>query len=624
MTEVLFWLLDGKVVKRLSNLFSRQTLGMLWDTACRFPVPVLCATACTFWMTLDIYEVGLPLWSLVHICGLGVLTSAAVVVFVESRNWPRLVGIVAGALIVGLIALNLIDAGGDGGLEARVYEFLAFFWVGAILLGMVAPFTRRDCSDDAAWVFGYRLWRAAGLGLAIGLIFSLGVTALFITLGAFFSVNLPFIAYPLIWIFGLVLFWPLVALMLVPQTFSDEFPNGSPAWLRPIAVWLLVPLAISYLALMNLYAIAALFGWKLLTVPAVFLVSGLVGFSVVTFLVSHPWRNAGIWWLNLFWRVQFPALIAPTLLLIVEAEKSVAMNGISGPNYLLMVVLVWLLISIPVFTFGLKRLVLLPGLLGAMLVLSSFGPWGVGAVSTRSQIGHLEGLLTEYGYFSEGRFIAAGTEVPPSAGRKIDDTLEYLRMTGKLVAIAPWFPDIKEDPPSADLRDEMIFDLISRISKDTSFHISTSFDWNSRVGLRGLPVTGFDWVSFYDFEGEEGFNRQGLVSRYKSDDVLPYTVTPDPNSYELTLTMEDGREIVFDLEPMLEAALEAGYDGETESDEHLDAIMSSEIHAGTLRGRLAVQSISGRKAGFGHSNLKEGELSVGGVEVVIMVAEQEP
>jgi len=616
-------------MNRLLNLFSRQTLSLLRDTVCRFPVPVFCATACTFWIILDIYGVGLfgirnPLWPLVHICGLGVLTSAAVVFFIESRNWPRLASIAAGALIVGLIALNLIDAGRAGWVEPRVYGFLGFFWAGAILLGMVAPFTRRDWSDDAAWIFGYRFWQAVGLGLAIGLIFSVGVWAFGHAFEELFRITLADELYITAWTLGLILFWPLAALMLAPRTFSDEPPDGPPAWLRLIVVWLLVPLAISYLVLINLYAVSVLFGWKFLIGQVGSAVSWLAGFSVATFLASYPWRNAGIWWLNFFRRVLFPALIAPSLLLAVEAEKDIAINGITESGYLLMVVIAWLLISIPIFTFGLKRLVVLPGLLGAMFVLSAFGPWGAVAVSTRSQVDRLEVLLTKYGYFSEGRLVAEGTEVPYGVGRKIDDILVYLEMTGKLVAIDPWFSGLKEDPPPADLRDETISNLISRMSKDAPFYIKTSFFQDPIAGWRGFPVTGFDWVSFHDFVGEEGFNRQGLVPKYKSDDVLPYAVTSDPNSYELTLTMEDGREIVFDLEPMLEAALEAGYDGEAGPDEQLDAIMSSEIHAGTLRGHLVVQSISGRKVGFGHSNLKEGELSVWEVDVVIMVAEQEP
>ena len=233
-------------------------------------------------------------------------------------------------------------------------------------------------------------------------------------------------------------------------------------------------------------------------------------------------------------------------------------------------------------------------------------------------------MLTKYGYFSEGRLVAEGTEVPYLAGRKIDGILIYLERTGKLGAIEPWFSGFKENPPSADSRDRIISNLISRVSKDTPFYIKTSLFRSPVAGWRGFPVTGFDWVSFHDFEAKEGYNRQGLVSRHKPDDASPYTVTSDPSSYELTLTMEDGREAVFDLAPMLEAALEAGYDGESKPNEQLDAIMSSEIHAGTLRSRLVVQSISGHKAGLGHPNIKAGELSVKKVDVIIMVADQEP
>lgn len=616
-------------MNRLLNLFSRQTLNMLWDTACRFPVPVLCATACTFWIILSIHGVELfgirnPLWPLVHICGLGVLTSAAVVFFVESRNWPRFVSIAAGALIIGLIALNLIDAGESGWVEDRVHAFLGFFWAGAILLGMVAPFTRRDWSDDAAWAFGYRFWHAAGLGLTIGLIFGIGVWAFGHAFEELFRVTVEQEVYETTWALGLILFWPLVALMLVPRTFSDEFPDGPPAWLRLIVVWLLVPLAISYLALMNFYAVAILFGLKLLIGQVVSAVSWLVGFSVATFLISHPWRNAGIRWLNFFRRVVFPALIAPSLLLVFETEKDIALNGVTESEYLLMVVIVWLLISIPIFTLGLKRLVVLPGLLGAMLVLSAFGPWGAVAVSTRSQVDRLEALLTKYGYLNEGRLVAEGTEMPYPVGREVDGILVYLEGTGKLGAIDPWFSGFKENPPSADSRDRIISNLISRMSKDTPFYIKTSLFRDPVDGWRGFPVTGFDWVSFHDFDATEAYNHQGLVSRHKPNDAFPYTVTSDPSSYELTLTMKDGREAVFDLAPMLEAALEAGYDGETEPNEQLDAIMSSEIHTGTLRSRLVVQSISGRKAGFGHPNIKAGELSVREVDVIIMVADREP
>lgn len=42
MMEVLFWLLDGKVMNRLQKLFWLRTLNTLRDTVCRFSVSVLC------------------------------------------------------------------------------------------------------------------------------------------------------------------------------------------------------------------------------------------------------------------------------------------------------------------------------------------------------------------------------------------------------------------------------------------------------------------------------------------------------------------------------------------------------------------------------------------------------
>lgn len=607
-------------MNRLLNLFSRRTLSALWNTGHRFPVPVLCAAVCTFWIILDIYKVNLfgisaPQEPLSNICGLGIFAASAATLLSESRNWHRLAGIVMGLILIGLITSGFISSFTPDIVFAdpSKLKFLNFLGPGLILLCMVAPFIRQDSSNDAFWIFAYKFWRAVGIGLLGGAMFGGGMSAFGSALDQLLGIEVAEEFYGTVWILGLALFWPLIALTLLPRTFVEEFADGPPAWLRPTAAYLLIPLSGAYLVLIYIYAVIALLNWELSGERVAAVTSGFIGFSVATFLISYPWRDAGIRWLNLFRRTLFPVLAVPLILLATVATVHIEKYGVTEGRYLQVVVIVWLLFSISVFALMREKLVVFPAILGILLVLSSFGPWGGVAVSTQSQVGRLEMLLTQHGRLDNGHIVVSEGKIPDAAKIQINHILSYLRWTGKLGAITPWFTDIEGDISSNATYEELLRQLSMEIDSSKYFHIAISSSW--------FPLTGFDWASLHAFSTKTNsdglkFFSQTLDKTSPHTGTLPYTVSVGSNAYELSVIAKDGRKITFDLAPMVETALIAGYGEETEPDEKLNVIMSSEAQEGALRVRLVIQQVGGSRTTSG--------LNIDYAKVMVMLAEQEP
>ncbi len=585
----------------LQGLFSRSRLFALIDTAGRFPLSVVCAIAFVLLMLDVIFDTALVVNRTQvrpqSLCGLGFFAALAAVLVAEGRDWRWALGVLAGALALALIALKLFTDPADS--ERPILVTVLFLGSGLILLCMVAPFTHRQPDNDAFWAGNHLALSSAAFGLVSALISGAGLSALGAAIEVLLGIEVEPEFYQVVWLIALALLWPLIALGMLPRTFTGAQPNEPPAYLRWIAVFLLVPIASVYLAVVYVYAGKIAADGALPHGQVARVVCGFVAFGVVTFLIAHPWRAAKYRWLAIYMRWLFPALIVPLVLLVLAVAERVGKYGVTESRYFLCMVSLWLLVVVPLFAFGRQRLKILPGLLGALLILSSFGPWGATAVSTRSQVGQLEALLRQYGRLVDGRVVASGPEVPNPVAQRISSIVDYMRQTDKLTAIEPWFAD-SDTTLTLQPRDLLARLSIPYVPPSESFYIETGQS-------EALAVGEFHLIIHQTLTADSGRTVR------EPGGPRSYDLEFDALSGRFSVAAADGRHAAFDLAAMAAAALAAGYNHTTEADDRLRSILSAEARDEGLRARIVVHQLI--------AQLVEGEPSNLSGRLILLIAD---
>jgi hypothetical protein len=187
------------------------------------------------------------------------------------------------------------------------------------------------------------------------------------------------------------------------------------------------------------------------------------------------------------------------------------------------------------------------------------GPWGAYAVSERSQVTRLEGILDRNGMLADGRVRAAEDEVSFEDRREISAVIRYLTETHGVAKIEPWFDGglasidtvSSETDGSrgddADVRAEAIvsamgLDYVNRWAgvTDSGFRFSTGSDESP------IHISGHEYVLRDQFAGSDAFVVDGR------DLELAW----DEESAVLTLLAEADTLVAVPLLPAVESAIE--------------------------------------------------------------------
>jgi len=441
----------------------------LWQTVVRFPVPALC---CAILVVVANMPVGgfigffpdgwnndtMPLTyrQFYGSLALGFLASGAAHLFAEGRRLSRAAGTVsAAACAFAVLVLFLSHKTFD-----MQWPFLLY---GLVLAVMVAGYLHRGADDAALWMFNMRLAVATLAAIVAAAVFALGLAAIAGSLDYLFATAISRVVIQHSIATGVVLVGPIFGLSMVPRDLSERFQPDKPSGLlstgpRLLLNALLIPLLSVYVVILHVYAARILFDWDLPRgqIGIIVLIFALGGAAV--WLIGLPWRERGSVLVRLFERVWFWCLIVPLVLLTIGTWRRVSEYGVTPERYGLIVLGFWIAFLIVWRTVGaqslLPRVVL--SSLSAVLILSSFGPWGAGAVSVTSQHARLMALLQDRGIVRDGRLIVSeggdGESAVAAVSLKETDSDEvwaiarFLGAADRLDTLAPLFEEVENDP----------------------------------------------------------------------------------------------------------------------------------------------------------------------------------
>lgn len=443
----------------------RERLPQMAAVAGRFPLAVIAATALALYFLFDFHHVRSngtsSEWRLVRIpAGLAAafLWAVASALWAEARHSEALkhaLGIAGWCAIALLVALsNAIDLN------------LPLLCLGLLTLLAVAAHAGRGRDKNAAlWLFNQELWSGASASIVATVLSAGGISAIIWTLDYLFGVKFPYWLHEKVWIVASMLIGPLYWLSLVPRDLDAEIPDGEPREfvgraLSVLGKFVVVPLLLIYCAILHAYAAKIL--------HASSLPKGLLGWMVLSFggamsaalLAIYPTRDTAGAHVRFFWQAWPYLLCVPLALLFLAVGVRVRQYGLTEQRYLVALAGVWL--GLLALIFGLRGpqrrdLRTPPALLGGLLVLASFGPWGMMGWSIRNQVNEFVARLTAAGLMQDGHMVPDArptTTLLPSDRQRLYGIVDYLNARGRLGDLRPIFAKHPRSPFNGSVKGE--------------------------------------------------------------------------------------------------------------------------------------------------------------------------
>jgi len=360
---------------------------------------------------------------------LGFYAYISVVLIAEQKKWQRskqfAVEIGLLAALVGYFFL-LPDFTSDNFLFAPFFRH--WLWLtGCLLLICFAPFIGRPkIKVLKTWEFNHQVFKSLIRTIFYGVCLFAGLAiAAWAIDTLLFSIADE--TYGDIWLGVVTIFGPLFFLDGIPTKAYDLIvPKKYPKEAKIFSQFILLPLVTIYFAILYLYSLKIVATWEW---PEGLISWMIIWFSflgVLTYFFLYPLRGKKNW-VDRFEKIFWWALIPQVGMLFTAVWIRISHYGITENRYLVVCFGVYLLGLALYFLFSKrKNLLVIPSVLSAIVILSSFGPWGALAVSEQSQWNRLEGLLTQNNMYEVDAVKPATKEISKEDSREILEVIKYL------------------------------------------------------------------------------------------------------------------------------------------------------------------------------------------------------
>ncbi len=193
----------------------------------------------------------------------------------------------------------------------------------------------------------------------------------------------------------------------IPENLDElEHLNEYPRGLKIFSQYILLPLLVLYLIILYVYGGTILIhsNWPKGMVSYLIVCISTIG--ILTFLLLHPFaQNKESNWMvkaeKLFYLLMLPLIFMLFTAILMRIDD----YGITINRYFVLALGIWLIIVALFSLFFKTNIKFIPQSLAAVILLSSFGPWGVFSVSEHYQIKRLKQLLEKNKILVNGKIV---------------------------------------------------------------------------------------------------------------------------------------------------------------------------------------------------------------------------
>jgi len=399
-----------------------------------------------------------------------------------------------------------------------------------------------------------------------------------------FDVSIHEELYVEIWIVTIGFFNTWFFVSGIPDDFDQldtiyEYPKG----LKIFSQYVLLPLLGLYLLILYSYGgkIIITSNWPKGIVAYLIIFVSILG--ILTFLLLHPYGNLKeSSWIKKASRGYYFVLIPLLVLLFIAIFMRINDYGITINRYAILVLAIWIAIVCLYTVLGKTNIKFIPTSLAIVLILVSFGPWGMFSVSERSQVNRLKTILEQSKILVNGKIKNEPIWVKDSLPRLyasnefknegvLTDTLhnevksivEYLDNHHGYASIRSWYQqdineivslkESKKDTASAnyfDTESDIYMRSLGLKNEWSNTEKSHHFlNYNVSNETRITEISGFDYLVSFD-RYVFGLNSHEITN-FKLNQTQ-YTLTYSDKPKAMLILKSKNEQLQFTLHQLIE------------------------------------------------------------------------
>ena len=429
--------------------------------------------------------------------------------------------------------------------------------IGMTLFAFAAPFIKHE-NELGYWNFCKVVCLRVFTTGFYTIVLSGGLAIALAALHFLFGVEIPEKRYGELTVFigGIFAIWYFLA--GVPKNLESlDDDVDYPKELKVFSQYILFPLTLIYFVILYAYLGKIVLAWDWPKGWVSKLILGFIATGFISLLLVHPIKDRieNIW-IKRFSRWFYVVIVPLTTMLFLAVWQRVSDYGITEGRYLGIATVVWLSVLTPYFIFSRKkRILFLPASLCVVVLIVSFGPWGMFTVSEQSQVNRLKEFLVKNHILVNGQIQSNHDSLRWETTREIGSILGYLSEVHGFNAIQPWFSEsLKQDSVgNGDAYKDP--ELVAKLMGVQYVHApQTSVD--------GTITLTIDREQPLEIDGYERLLRRqrihtGITNREFSDYGIAYRVGQDLSTVTVSvrLNTNSSDSLQIDLKPLVEKLL---------------------------------------------------------------------
>lgn len=454
---------------------------------------------------------------------------------------------------------------------------LAFYSVAFFL-----PVWKRD-SNLAFWAYVEKLTFVVALGLVCTGVLVASLELALFSIRELFEVSLDYRWEETVAMGGFLLFLPIFIHVGLPydwKKFATE--HDFPAFFKPLAYYLLLPIAFLYIGILTVYVAQILITWEWPDGQVAYPVLYLSALIFATYFVSYPWGKP---WLRYGFLILIPFLAIYFAAMAIRISE----YGLTENRYLgVLLGMILLGLSIYYWLSKEKRFQMSFLVVSIAALFSGFGPWSAFEISIGNQVNRLESKLIEIGALQDGKLIEADSSLlDDKTEGEISNIVDYLVARGRLTEVQEWTDlDLSGDTLSydTDLRSAFMEEMGLEYSYYYAFEDKTLDDYSATYG-EAVDVEGYDVLFPLDMSFDAYYEATPFSYNWNSEqDNLSAELMEDGS---ILITYE-GSELTLDL-----MALKASIDAADIDRYSLDPdVLSASAEDSKFRVKIYIENMS--------------------------------
>ena len=563
--------------------------------AFRFPMSLLCAFLGTglaiYLVELDSVEQNLGLLHLLLTLALGIPLFFLIDIFAEKREltmtqrgltWIGTVGVLV------LIYLSFPSENLPGNTRAPYIRYLVYNLALHLTVAFIPYLDRGQLTGF--WNYNKALFIRLVVAVFFSNVISSGITMALGAISILFDVDFEPETYAHVFLLTLGIFNTWYFLAGIPVNFKAEaaletYPKG----LKIFTQFILIPLLVIYLLILYFYGGKIILLWDWPRGIVAYLIIAISVLGIFTNLLLFPYqkeKEGG--WIKGFYRAFYFLLVPLVVLLFIAIGIRIQEYGLTVNRYIIALMGVWLAFISGYFISGFKSIKTIPMSLAIVMMLSSFGPWGMFSLSERNQLVRLENILAENSILVDGKIknqvtwelTSTGNPRPKSAKNRnsldqkqlnqVNSIIQYLENYHGLEGLRPWLSEesftVLETANQLELdRSKFIVESMGltfvpeyEANLEGEFAISKSTFFRFELEKsEAIPLSGFDQMVPFVTHPDYGTGEQMEVL-----DGKDYSITKPVSIRENLVFTWKGTKVEFKTSEMVASLIEKNGPGE--------------------------------------------------------------